>query len=53
MGDSVSAADLACAAYLLYDDVPDVDFSAAPRIRDWLNRIRALPGWIAPLRAMA
>lgn len=51
MGPAVSAADIACSAYLLYDDM--VDLGAFPSIRAWLGRIRALPGWMAPLLAMA
>jgi glutathione S-transferase len=51
MGEIVSAADLSCAAYLLYEDV--LDTCPYPNVRAWLDRIRALPGWIAPRQAMA
>jgi glutathione S-transferase len=52
MGDRVSAADIAAAAYLLYEDVPEADLGRCPKVRGWLDRLRGLPGWRAPLDVM-
>ena len=52
LGDVVSVADIACSAYLLYRDVPDLDLGDYPAIDRWLARIAALPGWRAPLEIM-
>lgn len=48
LDDQVSAADLSCAAYLLFRDVPEVDLAAYPAVAAWLDRIAGLPGWIDP-----
>ena len=52
MGEKVSAADLACSAYLLYEDVAELDLTAFPKLHAWLARIRHLPGWLPPLEVM-
>ncbi|HEX2812652.1 MAG TPA: glutathione S-transferase family protein [Sphingopyxis sp.] len=52
VGDAVSAADIACSAYLHYRDVPGLALRAYPAIDRWLGRIAALPGWRAPLEVM-
>jgi glutathione S-transferase len=52
LDEQVSAADLACAAYLLYRDLPEVDLTSYPAVSAWLDRFAALPGWIDPGTAM-
>lgn len=41
-------ADLSICGYLFFDDELGVDWNQYPNIRDWLARIRALPGWRHP-----
>lgn len=45
LGDEASVADISCAAYLLYEDV-GLDLSQWPALHGWMQRIRALPGWL-------
>lgn len=52
LGRNISAADIACSAYLSYRDVPGLDLDDYPAISDWLARIAALPGWRAPHKVM-
>jgi glutathione S-transferase len=43
----VTVADIACSAYLLYEDA-GLDLTKWPAMQAWLGRIRALPGWQHP-----
>lgn len=52
LGDALTAADIACGAYLLYRDLPGLDLGDYPAISVWLARIEALPGWGAPQDVM-
>lgn len=52
LGDTISAADIACSAYLFYHDVPDLDLANYPSLSPWLARIQARRGWRAPLEIM-
>lgn len=52
LGDTLTAADIACGAYLLYRDLPGLDLDDFPAIRAWLARIEARPGWRAPQAVM-
>jgi glutathione S-transferase len=45
MGPSI--VDIACFAYLCYDDI-ELDLHDFPRLREWLKRMRALPRWQDP-----
>jgi glutathione S-transferase len=45
-------ADLSLAGYLFFDDEIGVDWNDYPHVRDWLARIRALPGWRHPYDLM-
>jgi len=45
-------ADLSVAGYLFFDDEIGVDWNEYPAVRDWLARIRALPGWKHPYDLM-
>ena len=42
-----SIVDVACFAYLCYDDI-DLDLTEFPRLRAWLERMRTLPRWRHP-----
>ena len=44
VGAEVTVADIACVAYLLYEDIGR-DLSQWPALHAWMLRIRALPGW--------
>ena len=48
LGEAVTAADIACSAYLLYRDLPDLELGRYRAISAWLARIEGLPGWRAP-----
>jgi glutathione S-transferase len=52
LGDALTAADIACGAYLLYRDLPGLDLEVYPAISAWLARIEARPGWRAPQDVM-
>jgi glutathione S-transferase len=47
VGETVTVADIACSAYLLYEDM-GLDLAQWPALQAWLARIRALPGWQHP-----
>lgn len=53
MGETVSAADIACCGYLFYTDQIALDLGPWPGVTAWLDRIRALPGWKHPYDLMA
>jgi len=50
VGDEPSVADFSLSGYLFYPvEESGYDFPARfPRIREWLTRLRALPGWADP-----
>ena len=52
LGDAISAADIACCAYLFFADQVAVDLADWPNVAAWLDRIRALPGWQHPYALM-
>jgi glutathione S-transferase len=47
IGFGPSIVDIACFAYLCYDDI-ELDLRAFPRLREWMKRMRALPCWQNP-----
>lgn len=47
IGMAPSIVDIACFAYLCYDDIR-LDLAEYPRLRDWMGRMRALPRWQDP-----
>jgi glutathione S-transferase len=49
-GDRATVADLSMIGYLLFPvDESGVDFTKShPAIQAWLDRVRALPGWVGP-----
>jgi len=52
VADRPTIADLSLCGYLFFDDEIGVDWNDYPHIRDWLKRIRALPGWAHPYDLM-
>jgi glutathione S-transferase len=53
VGERPTIADLSLCGYLFWPDELDVDdWSAHPRLRGWLARIRALPRWKPPYDLM-
>lgn len=48
VGEAPTIADMSCCGYLFWTDQADVDMAPWPAIERWLNRIRSLPGWLAP-----
>jgi glutathione S-transferase len=52
VGDRPTIADFSLVGYLFFDDEIGVDWNNYPAIRDWLARIRALPGWKHPYDLM-
>ena len=52
VGDKPTIADLSMCGYLYWPDEFGVSWSDYPRIGAWLDRIRALPGWVHPYELM-
>lgn len=48
VGDRLTIADISICGYLFFDEDLGVDWSQYPNIRDWLARIRSMPGWEHP-----
>jgi glutathione S-transferase len=51
-GDKPTIADLSMCGYLYWPDEFGVSWTDYPRIGAWLDRIRALPGWVHPYELM-
>ena len=51
-GPQPTIADLSICGYLYWPDEFGVSWSDYPRIGAWLERIRALPGWVHPYELM-
>jgi len=51
-GDQPTIADLSMCGYLYWPDEFGVSWTDYPRIGAWLDRIRALPGWVHPYELM-
>ena len=52
VGGEASIADFSMCGYLYWPDEFGVSWSDYPRIGAWLDRIRALPGWVHPYELM-
>ena len=52
VADRLSVADISLCGYLFWPDEIGVDWEQYPHIRDWLQRIRATPGWVHPYKLM-
>ncbi len=46
--DTFSVADISCAGYLLYGADFGFDMSNWPHVTAWLDRIKAMKGWLPP-----
>ncbi len=51
-GEAPTIADLSMCGYLYWPDEFGVSWSDYPRIGAWLERIKALPGWVHPYELM-
>jgi glutathione S-transferase len=51
-GNEPTIADFSMCGYLYWPDEFGVSWSEYPRIGDWLERIRKLPGWVHPYELM-
>ena len=51
-GNHPTIADISMCGYLYWPDEFGVSWSDYPRIGAWLDRIRALPGWVHPYELM-
>jgi glutathione S-transferase len=52
VGDQPSIADFSMCGYLYWPEEFGVSWSDYPRIGAWLDRVRALPGWVHPYELM-
>jgi len=52
VGNQPSIADISMCGYLYWSEEFGVSWSEYPRIGAWLDRIRALPGWVHPYDLM-
>lgn len=52
LGDAPTIADLSMCGYLYWFDEFGIDPGAFPAVEAWLQRIRALPGWVHPYESM-
>ncbi len=52
IGEEMTIADISLCGYLFFDDEIPIDFGAFPAIKEWLARIKALPGWEHPYDLM-
>lgn len=52
LGDAPTIADLSMCGYLYWFDEFGIDPGAFPAVGAWLQRIRALPGWVHPYESM-
>lgn len=52
VGDAATIADLSMCGYLYWFDEFGIDQGTFPAVGAWLQRIRALPGWVHPYELM-
>jgi len=52
VGNAPTIADLSACGYLFWPDEFDMSWAAYPAIEAWLERIKALPGWVHPYQLM-
>lgn len=52
IGDTPTIADISMCGYLYWPEEFGVSWTDYPRIGAWLDRIRALPGWVHPYELM-
>ena len=52
IGDTPTIADLSLCGYLFWTDEFGITLDDYPNIEAWLDRIKALPGWVHPYELM-
>ena len=52
IGEKPTIADISMAGYLFWPEEWNVDWADYPAIGAWLDRIKALPGWVHPYELM-
>jgi len=52
-GETPSIADVSASAYVFLAPEAGLDPARWPAVQAWLDRIRALPGWVEQSRLMA
>jgi glutathione S-transferase len=52
IGDRPTIADLSLCGYLYWPDEFGISWSDYPGVGAWLERMRALPGWVHPYELM-
>ena len=53
IGQQPTIADISMCGYLFHPEAYGIDWSHYPNIRQWLERIAAIPGWKAPYDLLA
>ena len=48
VGEQPTIADISMVGYMYFDEQTGIDLVAFPLIREWANRLAALPGWAHP-----
>lgn len=51
-GEQATVADLSLCGYLYWNDEFGVSYADTPNLPPWLDRIKALPGWVHPYQLM-
>ena len=52
VGNAPTIADLSCCGYLYWPDEFGMSWAEFPAIAAWLERVKALPGWVHPYELM-
>ena len=52
VAERLTIADLSLVGYLYWPEELGVDWNRFPHLRDWLERIRAEPGWVHPYKLL-
>ena len=52
VGDRMTIADFSLCGYVYFPDEIGVDWNDYPNLRDWSQRIKAMPGWKHPYDLM-
>ena len=52
IGDRCTIADISLCGYLFWPEEAGFDWADYPGIAAWLERIKALPGWVHPYELM-
>ena len=52
LGSNISIADIACCGYLFWPEQTGLDYGSWAHVANWLDRIRATPGWAHPYKLL-